>query len=41
VSSLFDLGWGPMMSAQVQIDGQTSGSGSSNVYLDDLTISRW
>lgn len=34
-----DLGWGPTINTQFQIDGL--GSGSVKVYLDDLTISRW
>lgn len=34
------LGWGPNLSTNFQIDGRGS-SGSSTVYLDDLTIYRW
>jgi hypothetical protein len=34
-----DLGWGPTINTQFQVDGM--GSGSLTVYLDDLTISRW
>lgn len=35
-----DLGWGPTINTQFQVDGY-GGSGSSTVYLDSLTISRW
>jgi hypothetical protein len=35
-----DLGWGPVINTQFQVDGY-GGSGSSTVYVDDLTISRW
>lgn len=34
-----DLGWGPVINTQFQIDGL--GSGTVKVYLDDLVISRW
>ena len=34
-----DLGWGPVINTQFQIDGY--GSGTVKVYLDNLTISRW
>lgn len=34
------LGWGPNLSTNLQVDGLGS-SGSSTVYLDDLTIYRW
>ncbi len=34
-----DLGWGPTINTQFQIDGL--GSGTVKAYLDDLTISRW
>jgi len=39
--SAFSLGWRPTLLANFQVDGATSGSGGSHVYLDDLTISRW
>lgn len=35
-----DLGWGPTINTQFQVDGY-GGSGSSTVYLDALKISRW
>ncbi len=40
VPSAFALGWGPVLLTNFQIDGATV-SGSSVVYLDDLTIYRW
>lgn len=39
--SSFALGWGPTILTNFQVDGATSGSSGSNVFLDDLTISRW
>jgi hypothetical protein len=41
VFSAFALGWGPTLITNLQIDGATSGNGSSNVYLDDLIVYRW
>lgn len=41
VLSAFSLGWAPTLLTNLQIDGSSSGSGSSNVVLDQLTISRW
>ena len=35
-----DLGWGPVINTQFQVDGLGS-SGTTTVYLDNLTISRW
>lgn len=35
-----DLGWGPVVQTQFQIDGYGS-SGSAHAYLDKLVISRW
>jgi hypothetical protein len=35
-----DLGWGPVINTQFQVDGLGS-SGTATVYLDGLTISRW
>jgi prolyl-tRNA editing enzyme YbaK/EbsC (Cys-tRNA(Pro) deacylase) len=40
VLSAFALGWGPTLSTNFQVDGLGS-SGSSTVYLDDLTVYRW
>jgi hypothetical protein len=40
VNGAFDLGWGPMINTQFQVDGLGS-SGTSTVYLDSLTVSRW
>jgi hypothetical protein len=40
VPSAFALGWGPILLTNFQVDGQW-GTGSSTVYLDNLTISRW
>lgn len=39
--SAFALGWGPTILTNFQVDGATSGSSGSHVFLDDLTISRW
>jgi hypothetical protein len=41
VYGAFALGWGPTLLVNVQVDGATSGTGSSTVYVDDLTIYRW
>lgn len=41
VLGAFDLGWAPTLLVNVQLDGATSGSGSANVVMDDLTIYRW
>ena len=41
VLGAFNLGWSPVLLVNVQLDGATSGSGSANVILDDLTIYRW
>lgn len=37
----FDLGWGPTIMTQFQVDGSSSGTSYANVYLDDLTVYRW
>ncbi|HTX77752.1 MAG TPA: hypothetical protein VMD29_16190 [Terracidiphilus sp.] len=39
--SAFALGWGPVLLTNFQVDGATSGSSGSHVFLDNLTISRW
>lgn len=41
VLGAFSLGWSPTLLINVQLDGSTSGSGSANVIVDDLTIYRW
>jgi hypothetical protein len=41
VFSGFALGWSKTMITNFQVDGGTSYSSGSNIYLDDLTISRW
>jgi FlaG/FlaF family flagellin (archaellin) len=38
--SAFELGWGPMLLTNFQVDGRGA-SGSNTVFLDSLTISRW
>jgi len=38
--SAFALGWGPVLLTNFQVDGYGP-SGSSTVYLDDLTVYRW
>jgi hypothetical protein len=40
VPSAFSLGWGQVLLTNFQVDG-FGASGSSTVYLDDLTITRW
>jgi hypothetical protein len=40
VLGAFDLGWGPDINTQFQIDGRGA-SGSAVVYVDNMTISRW
>jgi len=37
----FALGWGKTVLTNFQIDGATSAQYGSNVFLDDLTVSRW
>lgn len=41
VFSGFALGWGQTMLTNFQVDGGTSYSYGSNIYVDDMTISRW
>jgi hypothetical protein len=41
VLSGFALGWAPSINSNFQIDGYTSTSGSSTVYLDNLTLYSW
>jgi hypothetical protein len=40
VNSAFALGWGRTLLTNLQVDG-LGASGSSTVYLDDLTVYRW
>ena len=40
VPSAFALGWAPTLQTQFQVDG-FGGSGTTTVYLDDLTVYRW
>ena len=39
-NSAFSLGWGSVLLTNFQIDGQGS-SGSTNVYVDNMTVYRW
>jgi len=39
--SAYALGWGPSLTANVQIDGSSSGSGGSHVFVDNMTVYRW
>ena len=39
--SAYALGWGPSLVANVQVDGSSSGSGGSHVFLDNMTVDRW
>ncbi len=41
VPSAFALGWAPTLLTNFQVDGATAATGSSTVYLDELTIYRW
>lgn len=41
VFSGYDLGWGPAVLTNFQIDGNSSGTTWGNVYLDELTVYRW
>jgi hypothetical protein len=41
VFSGYDLGWGPGVVTNFQIDGNSGGTTWGNVYLDELTVSRW
>ncbi len=41
VFSGYDLGWGPAIVTNFQIDGDSSGTTWGNVYLDELTVYRW
>lgn len=42
VNSAFSLKWGAgVLVTNFQVDGPTHGSGSSTLYLDNLTINRW
>lgn len=41
VFSSFSLGWGSTLLTNFQVDGNTSASSSSTLYLDNLTIYRW
>jgi hypothetical protein len=37
----YDLGWGPALLTQFQIDGDSSGTTWGNVYMDEMTVYRW
>lgn len=37
----YELGWGPSLVTNFQIDGSSSGTTWSNIYLDELSVSRW
>lgn len=39
--SAYALGWGPSLTVNVQVDGSSSGSGGSHVFIDNMTVSRW
>ena len=41
VFSAYQLGWGPAILTNFQIDGNSSGTTWGNVYLDELTVYRW
>jgi hypothetical protein len=41
VFSGYELGWGPTILTNFQIDGDSSGTTWGNVYLDELTVYRW
>ena len=37
----FQLGWGPALVTNFQIDGNNPGTTWGNVYLDEVSVSRW
>ena len=37
----FNIGWGPAVVTNFQIDGNSTGTTWGNVYLDEMTVSRW
>jgi hypothetical protein len=41
VPAAFALGWGPALLTNFQVDGSSSTSSASTIYLDNLTIYRW
>lgn len=41
VFSGYDLGWGPALVTNFQIDGSSSGTTWGNVYMDELKVYRW
>jgi len=41
VFSGYDLGWGPAIVTNFQIDGNSSGTTWGNVYLDEVSVFRW
>jgi len=41
VFSGFQLGWGPAVVANFQIDGASPGKSYGKVYLDQMSVSRW
>jgi hypothetical protein len=41
VFSGYNLGWGPVIGTNFQIDGDSSGTTWGNVYLDGITVYRW
>lgn len=41
VFSGYDLGWGPAVVTNFQIDGAIAGTSWGNVYMDELSVYRW
>ncbi|MFP5227490.1 MAG: hypothetical protein ACLGXA_07645 [Acidobacteriota bacterium] len=41
VPSAFALGWGSTLLTNLQVDGRESTSGTSTLYMDQLTVYRW
>jgi hypothetical protein len=41
VPSAFDLGWGPSLVTNFQVDGVTPGTSTSTIYMDNLTEYTW
>jgi hypothetical protein len=39
--SAYSLGWGPSLTVNVQVDGSSSGSGGSHLFVDNMNVSRW
>lgn len=41
VFSGFNLGWGPAIVTNFQVDGSSNGTTWANIYMDNMTVYRW